>query len=510
MMTENNQQPNILFVIADQMTPFMTGVYGDTVAQTPNLDKLAASGIRFDSAYTPCPICAPARASMLTGRYISRIGAYDNSTPWPDEEPTFAHYLSKAGYDTVASGKMHFIGADQQHGFAKRLTTDIFPAGLGWTTSRQEKTAFSDIHSQPIAIDYVTAGVRQWSMQFEFDEEVQFRALQYLHSRRMQVGGTMQKPQKQRNSQPFCLCVSYSHPHEPFHPTQELWDRYDNAKIDIPQFPENMSETYSKMDVWLNAFHGVHRVDLKNEKNLYNLRRSYYALVSYVDDKVGELIKCLEETGLADNTIVIFTSDHGDMLGEKGMIQKRCFYERSSRVPLIIKYPDKHFKGRVETRHCSLVDLAPTVLDMAGIPDKERLSLDGQSLTGPTGSGNSGDNNDRAVFSELHTEGVYTPCFMMREGQFKYIYIHNNACQLFNTEHDPKEWKNLSGNPDYAELEDHMKCRILEKFDPDAIDIAVTKSLAKRTLVRDAMKAANISWDFSPYFDATRQYWREG
>ena len=161
-----SDQPNILLVVADQMTPFLTGMYGHPVVQTPNLNRLAASGVLFGNAYSPCPICAPARAAMMTGRHVSRIGAWDNSSPWGSDEPTFAHYLSRAGYDTVLSGKMHFVGPDQLHGFKKRLTTDIFPSSFEWTTTREEQTDFSAIHAQPIAIDYVTAGVRQWSMQF--------------------------------------------------------------------------------------------------------------------------------------------------------------------------------------------------------------------------------------------------------------------------------------------------------------------------------------------------------
>lgn len=322
-MCSSKQKPNILLIMADQCIPFLMGAYGHKVVKTPNLDKLVQNGVRFDSAYTPCPICAPARASMMTGKYISNHKATDNAAPLSCAEPTFCHYLNNEGYDTVLSGKMHFIGPDQLHGFAKRLVTNMYFADFEWTPSREVLKDYAPVHANPIAIDYVTAGVRQSSMQFEYDEEAQFRALQYIYSRRMQVGGTLQKPPKERDPKPFFLCVSFNHPHEPLHPSQQLWDLYENEEIEIPEFPDNMEETYSTMDKWLNTFHGVHRVDMKDKEALRNMRRAYYALVSYADKKVGELVKALENSGLRDNTIIIFTSDHGDMLGEKGMVQKR-------------------------------------------------------------------------------------------------------------------------------------------------------------------------------------------
>ncbi len=506
-MTNNNQKPNILFIMADQLIPHMIGCYGHKVVKTPNIDRLANEGILFDSAYSPCPICSPARATLMTGKYVSNIGAYDNASPFSCDEPTVAHYLTNEGYDVVLSGKMHFIGPDQLHGFSRRLTTDIYPSSFEWTTRREETQEFGEMHKNPIAIDYVTAGIRQWSMQFDYDEETHFRALEYIQSRRMQVGGTMQKPQKERDPKPFFLCVSYTHPHEPFHVTQELWDLYEGEQIDVPDLPENLDDTYSQMDKWLNDFHGVKEYDLKDTKSLYNMRRAYYGLITYIDNKVGELIKALEDTGLRENTIVIFTSDHGDMLGEKGMVQKRCFYEFSSRVPLIINYPDGWMGGTEITQHTSLIDLTPTILDMAGISVEQLLPCDGKSLIGLI---DGSDKSERYIFSELHTEGVFSTCFMIRKDKFKYIYIHGKDAQLFDIEKDPGEWENLSGRNEFVEIESELKAKIFEQFNPDEIERDVCKSLLNRKLIREAMKANNTHWDYFPYFDATRQYWREG
>ena len=175
------QQPNILLITCDQMVAQLTGAYGHPVVETPNLNRLAAEGVRFDNAYTSCAICVPARGALKTGMYGSRTGCYDNGALIPADQPTFSHYLSIAGYDTVAAGKMHFIGPDQLHGFEKRLTTDFHPADFNFLPPRP-KGGFKDragYHAHPIAIDYVTAGVRQWSQEADFDEEVHFRALEY-------------------------------------------------------------------------------------------------------------------------------------------------------------------------------------------------------------------------------------------------------------------------------------------------------------------------------------------
>jgi choline-sulfatase len=497
MANPNNGKPNILLAMVDQMTPFLTGAYGHPVVKTPNLDRLVADGIRFDAAYTNCPLCAPARASFMTGQYVSRIGCYDNAAPLSSAEPTIAHYLSIAGYDTVLSGKMHFIGPDQLHGFRRRTTTDIYPADFEWTTTREVMT--KPQFGKPIAGQYVTAGIRPWSKGLAYDEETHFRALEYLHSR---VEG-VEAWQGGRAREPFFLCVSYHHPHEPFHVTQELWDMYDEELIDIPHFPDDLEATYSTMDKWCQIYHGVDWVELKNPQNLYNLRRAYFGLVSYVDQKVGELIKTLEEVGVRDNTIIIFTSDHGDMLGERGMVQKRHFYEWSTRIPLIVTYPDRWQAGTRIGQPVSLVDLATTILDIAGV--ENRPSLDGKSLMGLI---NGTDTQEKEVFSEMHTAGVFATCFMIRKGQYKYNYVHGEDAQLFDLEDDPDEWNNLSGKPEYQEIEEGLKARILEQFDPDKIEQDVTESLLKRQLIREAMKVNDTHWDCSPHFDATKQYVR--
>lgn len=490
--------------MADQMTPLLCGAYGHPVVKTPNLVALSDRGARFDAAYTPCPICSPARSAFMTGRYPSSIGAYDNASAFSCDLPTFAHQFSAAGYDTVLSGKMHFIGPDQLHGFDRRLTTDIYPSDFEWTTRREQSGHYGEMHAQPIAIDYATAGVRQWSMQFDYDEETHFRALEYLRSRRLQVGGTMQKPAKPRDETPFLLCVSYTHPHEPFHVTPRMWDEYEGESIDIPEL--NVDYPQSVMDHWLNEFHGVDRVDINDPKILTALRRSYYALVSYVDKKIGELLCTLDDTGLSDNTIILFMSDHGDMLGERGMVQKRCFYEMSARVPLIVCMPDGRYAGRKVADPVSLIDVAPTLLDLVDLEADHAFRFDGSSLVPAL----NGRMPSRPVFSELHTEGVFSTCFMVRDGDMKYISVTNGDDQLFELNTDPRETKNLVADPAYQEIVNRLRGMIDSRFDRAAIEDAVSESLKRRQLIRKAMRRNGTHWDYGPHFDPTLQYWREG
>lgn len=487
-------RPNILLIMADQLMPQLTGAYGHQVVQTPHLNRLVEEGVRFDAAYSSCPLCAPARASLFTGRFVSRIGAYDNAATFSSEQPTLCHYLTIAGYETVASGKLHYVGPDQLHGFRHRLTADIYPASMEWTpTSRRAGEAnYLDRRTHARGYALPNVGVRTWSKFLAYDAEAQYRALEYLHGRTLAPAGP--------DAEPFFLTVSFHCPHDPFHVTQELWDLYEGQEIEIPTYPEDMAETYSAMDRWLNAYHGTDRIDIRRPESLTALRRSYYGLVTWIDRKVGELMATLERTGLLDNTLVLFASDHGDMLAEKNMVQKRSFYEYSCRVPLIVRFPDGHGAGTTCGQPASLMDITPTLLDVAGID--ERMPMEGQSLLPCIEGGEA----DRVVFAESHTNGVYAPCFMARRGDFKYTYIHGEAPQLFDVRRDPDEWHNLAGRPEHAAVEEDLRGQVLATFDPEAIERDLVASLRNRAIVQEALVRNGTRWEHEPRFDVTYPY----
>ncbi|HWH05009.1 MAG TPA: choline-sulfatase, partial [Gaiellaceae bacterium] len=467
----------------------LTGAYGHAVARTPNLDALAGAGTRFDAAYTPYPLCAPARASFLTGRHASSLGCYDNAAILPSDVPTLAHYLAVAGYDTVLSGKMHFVGPDQLHGFRRRLTTDVFPAGLSWVPVLEEDGRFV---RGGHAHNYVppNVGVRPWTKFLAYDEETHFRALEYLRGR---TAGA---------DEPFLLVASYHHPHDPFHVTQELWDLYEGADLEVPEVPDGLPR--SVMDDWADEAHDTAGVALDDPQNMRALRRAYLGLVTYVDRKLGELLDALELAGEADDTVVVFISDHGDMLGERRMVQKRCFYEWSVRVPLVVRVPGGRSAGRVVAEPVSLLDLLPTLLDLTGY-EGERLPVDGESFASLLEEEPA---EPRTVLSEYHVEKVRAPCFMARRGRHKLIHVHGHGDQLFDLEADPHERDDLAGRPEAADAERELLAAILERFDPEAIEAEGALSVRRRELVRRALEANGTTWDHAPVFDASSQYVR--
>ncbi len=509
--------PNILLITSDQLIPDMMGAYGNKVVKTPNLDKLARSGVLFNAAYTPNPICAPARACMMTGRYSTNIGVWDNAAPLGSDIPTICHYLESLNYESVLSGKMHFVGPDQLHGYDKRLIPNIYPTDFQWTKNRFEKEPRShglayqgeNIRIVPEGIDLekksgklqfirpsydfeerkaVGSGFNEESNNSRFDKWAHFKAIDYLNEKRERI--------KNGDKEPFFLTLSYNYPHEPFFPPAELYELYKNAPVDLPVVRNETSEIYSIMDQWLNTHHGLNGLDMLEPESVYKVRRAYYALVHYVDLMIGEIIEALDENGFNENTIIIFTSDHGDMLLKRGMVQKRVFYEWSSRVPMIIKYPDNRFAGKHVNTPVSLIDVLPTILDYAGVPESSRSTIDGQSMVPLIEQGE----EDRYIISEMHSEGVYAPCFMIRQGKFKYTYIHGYGGQLFDLDSDPDELNNLIGNRRHTQLIAELRGKIFTHFDPEQIESRLHQSLKDRMIIQQSINKNGNIWNYEVEF----------
>ena len=468
-------KPNILILSADEMVPMLLGAYDHPIVKTPNIDRLAAQGIRFDAAYSNNPLCAPARAVMLTGRYSSNVGVYDNAAPLASDIPTVNHYLVSHGYETVLSGKVHFVGPDQLHGFQKRFIDSHYPADYRWVKSRENKV------TRPHANHYLsrTLKINASSNNLKLDEWAHQEALDFL--------------KQPHESQPFFMLVSYNFPHEPFWPPQKYWDMYQDAEVQLPDLPDNWQDKLSIMDRWLRRHSSTDVIDVTQPESIREVRRAYYALYTYIDDKIGEIINTLADQGLDKNTIVIFTSDHGDMLGEKGMVQKRNFNEWSARIPLIIKYPNGEHGGNIQSTPVSLVDLLPTMLDWVGIPEAQRLDYDGASLV-PLMNGEF--DSERFALIENHSEGVYTTCFSVVKDAFKYNWFTGYGSQLINLADDPGEWDNLSGQPEYARLEHDMRKIILDRFDPAVLEHKVRQSIKSRMMIQSVLEKQGIDWKY--------------
>ena len=478
------RRPNILLIMADQMTPFMLEACGGAGARTRHMSALAARSTVFTNTYTPSPICVPARSCLMTGLYTSTTGCYDNGDPYHSFIPTFAHYLTNAGYETVLAGKMHFIGADQLHGFQRRLNTDVYPSGFLWSyllPPEGDPNAMAFDFTRQYLAENIGAG---WSTELQYDEETHFRSLEYL---------------RHAPDQPWMLTVSFTNPHPPYKVPKAYWEIYKDADVPLPFYRDDMDASYSDFDHALRRWHGLHLRgdDIRDPANLIAMRRGFAALAHYVDDKIGELLDVLDDAGLRDDTVVIVTSDHGEMLGEKGMIQKRSLYEWSARIPLFIDVPGAPPR-QIETP-VSLLDLPATLIDIAGqVPVRP---LEGRSLL-PAIHG--AELAVAPVISEYHGEGIMRPTFMVRLGDWKYHYCHGSAPQLFNLAQDPGEWSNMAGSAICADIEARLNAVITGgAFDLEKIRSEVWGRLAMKQVVNAAMQANRTAWDYEVKQDAS-------
>jgi choline-sulfatase len=497
MTNAGPRQPNFLFVMADQLAAPALPIYGHKVVKAPHIARLAQRGVVFDNAYCNSPICAPSRFSMLSGRLPTTIGAYDNAAEFPASIPTLAHYLTAAGYQTILSGKMHFVGPDQLHGFGERLTTDIYPPDFSWTPDWRAgpRDKPSGISMQGV----IQAGTCVRSLQMDYDDEVEFHAVQRIYDLARDAG-----------RKPFFLAVSFTHPHPPFTIHREYWDRYRDDEIDLPAIAHIPVEQRDIQSQWLHVSHGADS-QVVTPQHLRNARHAYYGMISYIDDKVGRLLATLEESGLADDTIIVLCSDHGEMLGERGMWYKQTFFEWSARVPLVIAAP-QHFAPRRAPQVVSLVDLLPTVLDLAtgGEPPETIDPIDGRSMA-PLLSGDGAGWPDMAI-SEYTDMGVCAPCRMIRQGRHKYVYTHGHAAQLYDLAADPAELRNLAGTAAHAPIEGKLRERLLENWDPQEVMDLVLASQRRRLFLnrvaQDSGQRAN--WSFQAFRDDQQRFVRAG
>ncbi len=480
----SDNQPNILLVMVDQLADQWLDL-----AITPAIDRLAAEGVRFTSAYSNSPLCAPARFTMMSGQLGSKIGAYDNASEFPARVPTFAHHLRRAGYQTSLIGKMHFVGPDQLHGFEDRLTTDIYPSDFGWTPDWSDPDGRFDWWFH--VMDSVTnAGVADASNQLDYDDEVGFRAVRKLRDLA-----------RSDDDRPWLLTVSFTHPHDPYVARQEFWDLYDPASPGAPTVPRPTVAAPVDPDPHSRRLAAVIGADVTvaGDQQVADARRAYLANTSYVDRFVGQLMDCLRRYRMDDNTVVIFTSDHGDMLGERGLWYKMNFFEPSARVPLILWAPDR-FEPRSSTTNVSLLDLTPTLLDLAGAPRPE--ILDGSSLLAHIND----DDRNRTVVGEYLGEGAVAPIVMIRRGSLKYVWSAPDPPQLYDLELDRNEVENLAGS---SPLAAEFLAEVRARWDLDELHRAVLADQQARRVVDEALRQGSYTaWDHQPRFDAGEQYMR--
>ena len=484
------QRPNILFIMADQMAAPLLPFYDEqSPIKLPHLARLAGEGVVFDSAYCNSPLCAPSRFTLVSGQLPTKIGAWDNAADFAADIPTYAHYLRRLGYRTALSGKMHFCGPDQLHGYEERLTSDIYPADYGWAVNWDEPDVRPSWYHNMSSV--LQAGPCVRTNQLDFDEEVVFKARQYLYDH-----------VREHPEQPFCLTVSMTHPHDPYTIPREYWDLYRDEDIPLPavQIAQGEQDPHSQrllkvIDLWGQEM---------PEEKVRAARRAYFGACSYVDAQIGALLRTLEDCDLGDDTLIVFSGDHGDMLGERGLWYKMHWFEMAARVPLLVHAP-RRFAPRRVSQSVSTVDLLPTLVELAGGQVEPGINLDGRSLL-PHLQGTGG--HDEAI-GEYTAEGTVSPLMMIRRGDFKFVYSEQDPCLLFDLTNDPRELENLVDSPAHANLVRDLLGEARARWDVPAITQQVLASQRRRRLVAEALTHGTLkSWDHQPMVDASQQYMR--
>ncbi|MCJ1879117.1 choline-sulfatase [Pseudomonas nitroreducens] len=484
------KRPNILFIMADQMAaPLLPFYDAQSPIKLPHLSRLAGEGVVFDSAYCNSPLCAPSRFTLVSGQLPTKIGAWDNAADFAADIPTYAHYLRRLGYRTALSGKMHFCGPDQLHGYEERLTSDIYPADYGWAVNWDEPDVRPSWYHNTSSV--LQAGPCVRTNQLDFDEEVVFKARQYLYDH-----------VREHPEQPFCLTVSMTHPHDPYTIPREYWDLYRDEDIPLPsvEIAQGEQDPHSQrllkvIDLWGQKM---------PEEKVRAARRAYFGACSYVDAQIGALLRTLEDCNLSDDTLIVFSGDHGDMLGERGLWYKMHWFEMAARVPLLVHAP-RRFAPRRVGESVSTVDLLPTLVELAGGQVEPGVDLDGRSLL-PHLQGVGGHDE---VIGEYTAEGTVSPLMMIRRGDFKFIYSEQDPCLLFDVKNDPRELENLMDSPAHANRVRDLLGEARARWDVPAITRQVLASQRRRRLVADALTHGTLkSWDHQPMVDASQQYMR--
>jgi choline-sulfatase len=493
----SGRPPNLLLIMVDQLAAGWLPAYGHQVVQAPNLTGLARDGVVFESAYCPSPLCLPSRAGLLTGKLPSRVGAYDNAGELPASSPTIAHHLRSHGYATGLTGKMHFVGPDQLHGFEERLTTDVYPADLIWTPDwrRPLGERLSWYHTMESVL---RPGVCEASMQLDYDDEVTFQARRAIFD-----------AARATSRDPFFLVVSFTNPHDPWEIPERYWARYDPEDVPPPSVPLIPVSEADPHSIRLREMLGVDEAALSPEQ-IRTARHAYFAAISYVDERIGEVLSCLRDARLDGETIVFFTTDHGEMLGERGLWYKMSFFEASARVPLLVCAPGRVRPGHV-TEPVSLLDLAPTLLQLAAVPDAEALTaeLDGASLVALLDGGAAA--RPGAVVAEYLAEGVSSPAFMVRRGPHKFVSCGADPDQLYDLDRDPHELVNLAEHSSHADLRRSFRETVAARWDVDALEQRVLDSQRERRRVAQALATGrHTSWDHQPSVEAASRYVRSG
>jgi choline-sulfatase len=463
-------QPNILVICSDQHHPLMTGYRGHRWVQTPNLDQLAAEGAHFTKAYCNSPVCTPSRMSFITGKYTHQIGSWFIGCPLDPGEMTWARRLREAGISSTMLGKMDFCGAYQDGGFSdykiieKRAAFKPYPRNTPMD-SRLEDYIRPDkrkhLENAGIREDIVTDGSDGHNDRFGFydhDRIVTEWTIDYL-----------QQKGKEKTGKPWGLYVGLLYPHWPFTVPEKYFNMYYPDRID---FPHDASFPNERLHPQVQYFQQSLDLGAVTEETQRKVIAAYYGMITAMDDMVGVIIAELKAQGLYDNTYIVYMSDHGESLGEHGLYYKQCSYEGSVGVPLIVKGPGLPAGVRIDAP-VTLVDLYPTVMEMAGLPvEEDRPGSSWLPLIR-----NEPHNHPDYAFSEYHGNFFRQDWYMLVRGDYKYTYYVNERPSLFNVKEDPLENVDLALDERYSHILGEFEALLRSIVDPEDVSMRAKKDL---------------------------------
>ncbi|MBX3576133.1 MAG: sulfatase-like hydrolase/transferase [Rhizobiaceae bacterium] len=437
---------NLVVILSDQHNPNFLGTAGHPVVQTPNLDRLAGSGTRFTRASTPCPICVPARASLATGRYVHEIGAWDNAHPYTGSPRAWGHVLLEQGHRVAAVGKLHYRSDDDDNGFLEKIHIMNVVDGVGDRLGLLRHLDHERGGAKKLALD---AGPGE-STYTEFDRNVTSTATEWLRTRAAEP-----------DEKPWLLFVGFLMPHLPLISPPEFYDIYTSN----PDVRGGNTAPQERLHPWIDHLtrvipYGKYFDDERRRKAL----TAYHGMVSFLDHNIGLLMETLDDAGLSGTTRVIYTSDHGEMLGAHGIWGKCCMYEESVSVPMIMSGQDVA-RGATNATEVSLIDLYPTILESLGAENPVPASRYGRSLFDFLGR----TDENRVGFSEYHAVGAMSGSYMIRRGRWKLVYYVNLQPQLFDLVSDPEEMHDLSAEPATAQIRAALEKELLAIVDPKAV-----------------------------------------
>ena len=481
-----NERPNVLLIMSDQHHAGIMGCVGDRKAYTPNLDDLARNGVIFTNAYCSFPLCGPSRMSFMTCRHPHEISIWDNESQLSSDIPTFAHSFLAAGYDTVLSGRMHFVGADQRHGFAERIIGDCPESvylAVGW---KLKKVLGNLIDTPGMSLAGIIKSGPGKTGYHAYDEKVTDVTVRWLKERG-----------KAKNDRPFLLVVGYAAPHCPFVAPEKDFEFYREKFLyhDLSQIKGDM-----------------HPMNAKKRKQFgldppppldaqWRVKVAYYGLCTFLDRQIGYILDALKTSGFAKNTIVIYCSDHGESLGEHGLWWKSTFYDGSCKVPLIVSWQDRIKKGMICNENVSLMDVGTTIIAFAGINPLPGAS--GRSFR-PLLEGRKGKWTN-IVFAEYAERGSKVVCRMVRKDTWKYNYYHGMQPELSNLQDDREEMINLAGRSAYRKIEEELKLLALKNWDPDYISKYMERRNKELGLIAHWIKTTTPPEPVPPWFSSAPQ-----